>query len=331
MHNTPYSWQQKNWQQLVSRVQRKQLPHALLFVGDNGIGKRQFATAFASALLCPHFEAQGVACKNCHACHLTAAGTHPDLMTITAEPGHAIKIDQIRELTDSANQTALLNGYRVIIIHPATAMNINASNALLKTLEEPSAKTLLILISDLTLNLPATILSRCQKIIFSQPTTDEGLVWLNNNIGLQQPKPDLPLLLDIANGAPLAALDFFNQGYYHFRQEFYTGLVDLSENKKDPVALAEHWQEKETRTLLALLFSWLRDLLRLKTAIDTRLVNSDLQNVLVSLSKKLETNHLLTYIDHLQKIFYYRQTGFNLNQRLLLEELLIKWAQYATC
>lgn len=292
--NTIYPWQQKNWQQLTDTVQKNRLPHALLFVGENGSGKRQFAAAFAAALLCADFPTLGKRCENCHACHLFNAGSHPDLMQIESEPGHAIKIDQIRETTDFVNQTALLNGWRIIIIYPATAMNNNAANALLKTLEEPTPNTLLILISDLSLRLPATVLSRCQKIVFSNPALE------NENL------KNIP-----------------------FRQDFYQALDQLSEGKIDPIELAEQWHEKDSEAILELLFYWVADLLRLKTICDSAiLTNQDMQSVLLKISQKLSMASLLRYSDHLQKITSYRREGLNLNQRLLLEELLIKWVQH---
>ena len=330
MSNGLFQWQQAIWQQLVNAVQKKCLPHALLLIGENGIGKKHLAEIFAAALLCPEFQKVGQRCGNCHACHLSDAQTHPDLMRVESESGHAIKVDQIREVILFVNQTALLSGYRVIIIHPATAMNINAANALLKTLEEPTPDTLLILTSDQSVHLPATIISRCQRIFLQKPTTEQGLNWLKDNV--KDNSVDLPLLLSMANGAPFAALQMLNEGAYTFRQDFYKGLHQLSEQQADPVELAERWQENNSKMVLNLTLSWMRDLLRFKTTQDdTLLCNQDFRQHLIQTSQKFSETHLLDYLDHVQKINGYVRVGCNLNQRLLFEELLIKWTYYAAC
>jgi DNA polymerase-3 subunit delta' len=328
-----YPWQQTNWQQLSDRVKNNCLPHALLLVGDNGVGKKQFATAFASALFCDHFQKTGVTCGNCHSCALSQANTHPDLMRIESEPGHAIKIDQIRDLSHFINQTALLNGYRVIIVSPATAMNNNAANALLKTLEEPTPKTLLLLISDLTLRLPATVLSRCQKIVFQSPTLAQGLTWLQENMPAdkQFSEAELTLGLNLTNGAPLAALELLNNENALFRLEFYQRMSDLIENRHDPIELAEGWKEKNPTIILDLLFSLVQDLLRLKTLEQPTIINHDIQPILAKIGQKLSLAQLLRYSDYMQTVYAYRREGSNLNSRLLLEEILIKWTQHVAC
>ncbi len=101
------------------------------------------------------------------------------------------------------NETAQQGGYRIIVIDPATAMNMNAANALLKTLEEPSPRVLFILISHQSVRLPATIVSRCQKITFAIPETRVALEWLQASGAVAV--DSLPLLLRLAHGAPLAS------------------------------------------------------------------------------------------------------------------------------
>lgn len=160
-----YPWQQSQWQQLLKQHQQRRLPQALLFSGQYGLGKKDFALVLAKLVLC---EAGGEsACDICHSCQLFRAGNHPDFFTIYPEEnGKTIKVDQIRDLTASLNQTAQLNGYQVAVICPAESMNAAAANALLKTLEEPPGPVILILISHRLGGLPITIVSRCQKIAF---------------------------------------------------------------------------------------------------------------------------------------------------------------------
>lgn len=169
-----FPWQQKEWELLLKNKHR--LPHALLFTGNEGVGKKQFALTFASLLLCKQpNDAQP--CGNCHACHLLKANSHPDLILIEPET-NIIKIDQIRDAISLANETAQQGGYKIFIINPANAMNINAANALLKILEEPAPSTLFILISTLNSRLPATISSRCHFPIFGEAMKNTGFCFL---------------------------------------------------------------------------------------------------------------------------------------------------------
>src|SRR5690349_8252481 len=126
---------QRQWDLLMRAFQHHRLPHAVLLIGKSGIGKKYFAEQFAQHVLCN----KHTACGECKSCRLIQADTHPDLIRIgPEESGQMIKIDQIRALIDIANTTSLLGGYRIILIHPASAMNHASANALLKTLEEPT-------------------------------------------------------------------------------------------------------------------------------------------------------------------------------------------------
>jgi len=326
-----FPWQMAQWQQLISAKQRNKLPHALLLLGLQGMGKKEFAIAFAKAILCSEFDAQGHPCQTCHACHLTRANSHPDLLLIEPEQaGRIIKIDQIREVIHLANETSQQGGFKVIIINPASAMNINAANALLKTLEEPALRTIFILLGDPNLRLPATIISRCQKILFARPSTEMALAWL----ALQLPDAtgDLKLLLDLAEGAPLKARDLLASGAMTLRQELYQGLMLLSQKQADPLQLATQWQEADASMFFNLLLSWLKDLLRFQlTDGKAELINKDYQSLFAQLGQKITRQNVLRYIDLAQKSYASIIHSHNLNRQLLLEELFIYWIRYVSC
>src|SRR5690606_13775505 len=115
----------------------------------------------------------------CHACRLVEERTHPDLYWVEPEKaGHAIKVDQIRELGHFISQSGLMNLQRLAVIYPAEAMNVNAANALLKTLEEPAEGAHIILVSHQAGGLPATVRSRCQQILFTKPDKQIAINWL---------------------------------------------------------------------------------------------------------------------------------------------------------
>lgn len=325
-----FPWQTTQWQQLVDAKQAKRLPHALLFLGVDGIGKKEFARTFANTILCNQADSNGNVCRTCHSCRLFQANSHPDFVYIEPEESaRTIKIDQIRNVVEFVNASAMQGGFRVIIIHPANAMNINASNALLKTLEEPSANTLFILISNPNSYLPATIKSRCQKIIFSKPDPATALQWLTSQLKDNTINPEL--LLHLADGAPLKAKNLIDNGTLTLRKDLYQGLYSLSQKQADPLQLTTQIQEFELVTIFDLLFSWARDLLRLKlTHSESELLNSDYNKPLSDLNHKISKDHILQFNDLIQKGYKAIAHSLNLNKQLLLEEIFINWTHYVS-
>lgn len=321
-------WHQGIWDSLLERKQQERLPHAWLFLGADGLGKKQFAEVLASSLLCHSPLSEGFACGQCRGCRLLQADSHPDIKRIEPEEtGQMIKIDQVREVVGFVNETALMSGYRIIVIDPASAMNINAANALLKTLEEPTPKTLIILICNQSMRLPATITSRCQRIIFPKPSQAVALKWLETSCQDTSVKAaELNLLLKIAEGAPLKAKDFLTNGMLSVRQELYQGLLQLSQQQSDPLQFAVRWQEQELQIIFMLLLSWLRDVLCAKvTANSTNLINSDYQTAMEKLIQLFSAEKLLDYIDTVQQTYARFLNSLNVNKQLLLEEIFIRW------
>lgn len=164
-----HTWQQTQWQFLMHAYAQNRLSHAYLLSGDDA-EKLVFAKEFSDFLLCEDPNKKNSACKKCRSCRWMQADSHPDFITVLpAEKNHSIKIDDIRLLTQKTNQTSHCGGMQVVLIAPAEAMPVAASNALLKTLEEPTGHVVLLLVSDQMHSIPATILSRCQKVLFSNP------------------------------------------------------------------------------------------------------------------------------------------------------------------
>ena len=167
----------------------------------------QFAQRFVRGLLCEQ-PVGGDACGHCRRCLLLAAGTHPDLVELTfglrkdGTPRSEIVVDQIRELSARLAMSSQFGGWQIACIDPADALNPAAANALLKTLEEPAARTLLILLADAPWRLPQTIRSRCQRIEFHLPSAAQALAWLQT-AGV----PDAALALAAAGGNPGLAHD----------------------------------------------------------------------------------------------------------------------------
>ncbi len=310
---TPYPWQLEIEQQLLSR--RAQLPHALLFHGIAGIGKKDFACYFAKILLCS--GKKNISCGSCHACQLMDAGNHPDFLLLEPEENSTIiKIDQIRDLTDFVSRTSYQT-CRIVIINPAHQMNLAASNALLKTLEEPPANTFFILISHQALQLPATIRSRCQIINFKKPLESIAAHWLQaQKIDFEKSR----LLLKIAGGAPLLALEYFQQDI----AKLYDEVHQAFSNNKQKLKWAETWAAYSPVLIVKLILLWMKDLIKFQ--IDQKY---DLINVLHR--EQFGTMRAPHYSQLIKLYDLYHQTyatlikNNNLNRQLVLENILLHW------
>lgn len=169
------------WASLQSR--RERLPHALLLIGQKGLGKFALAREFAASLLCESRSIDGTACGHCLACNWFAQGNHPDFRLLQPEalaaaseveegkkkPSQQITIDQIRSLDEFLGVGSHRGGLSIVLINPAEAMNRNAANSILKILEEPPPNILFLLVSGEPSGLLPTIRSRCQTLAVATP------------------------------------------------------------------------------------------------------------------------------------------------------------------
>jgi len=317
-------WQGEMLAELFARQRAGRLPHALLLSGPAGLGKLAFAQAVSAGLMCEQPGEAGEPCGRCKGCQLLAAGTHPDFLQVElGEGARDIKIAQVRELIGHLTLTSQYVGHRVAIINPAERMNVNAANSLLKTLEEPSAGTQLILISSQPSRLLATIRSRCQVIPFRAPATDTAEAWLRAQ-GVAEPA--LPLIL--SGGAPLAALALSESGALERRRALFDDLQGVMRGKGDPLAVAARWAKEEGTELLDWLASWSGDMIRLRMAGGTaHPANPDLAEELRPLAETVDLNCLYGRLD---RVLDARRLGTaSINRQLLLEELFIDWSPLA--
>jgi DNA polymerase-3 subunit delta' len=318
-----YPWQDSLWQQLAGRGQHA---HAYLLHGPKGIGKRALAERLMARLLCQRPEGLD-ACGQCKSCLLLKAGSHPDNYILEPEEADkAIKVDQVRELVSFVVQTAQLGGRKVVLIEPVESMNTNAANALLKSLEEPSGDTVLLLVSHQTSRLLPTIKSRCVQQACPLPCEAMSLAWL------AQALPDCSEeerveLLTLAAGSPLAAVTLQAQGVREQRALVVDGVKKLLKQQQSPTQLAEGWNAIP----LLLLFDWFCDwsslILRYQlTQDEAGLGLVDMRKVLQYLAQKSSQDKVLNIQDWIlaqrQKVL----SKANLNRVLLLEALLVQWA-----
>jgi len=308
---------------LVKRLESIKSPHALLLTGSRGLGKAQLAQELASIALCQAIEGSKP-CGHCKSCHLLHAGSHPDFYRLSPEEGSkVIKIDQVRTLTARVQETAQLQGRKVVVIEPPEALNINAANALLKVLEEPPGDTLFILVSSEPGRLMATIRSRCQPVSVPLPPRDMALAWLQSQPGLEGHSSDL--LLALADGAPLRALSLVRDDLVAVRREVIEALMAIQRGKQHPVEIAGHWSA-DTLHYLDWIQSWLEDLLRYSQSEEISLLkNKDLSELIQQTCQHISLHGLYLYLDQLQQARVMLLSGHNPNKILLLEQLLIQW------
>jgi len=239
-------WHAQAWRTLCARAERGSLPHALLLGGAEGLGKRAFVEAFVRARLCER-PREGFACGACRACALLAAGTHPDRILITFElntegkPRKELVVEQIRTLSARLAMASQLGGWQIVVIDPADAMNPAAANALLKTLEEPTASSLILVVADHPWRLPATIRSRCQRVDFAAPTYEDAQVWLR-----AQGVADATRVLDAAGGNPGRALAFAHSDELQRRDSVARDLAALARGRASVYEIAHAWSADES-------------------------------------------------------------------------------------
>lgn len=321
-----YVWHDTVWQQLWQQPER--LPHALLLHGPEGTGKRQFARAVAARVLCQSPATDGYACGHCASCHWLEQDSHPDFFLLSPDSGEEaeaegdkpqkrksawITVEQVRGLVDLTALSKHQGGWRVVIVEPAEQLNLNAANALLKTLEEPSERTLFLLVSSRLNRVMPTIRSRCLKLALPAPDLPQAESWLR-----EQGVAQSAALLHEAGGAPLLALDLAEPAYREQADWLLQSLVQGPQ--MDALLVAEKLQDMPIATCVDIVQKWLFDLLQ------TRLVKAGrfypgYANNLQALVKSVNLNKLTALMETAQRI---RRSAYHpLNARLVQEELLL--------
>ncbi len=314
---------------------RNRVPHAYLFTGPEGIGKKLTALTLAKALNC--LVTSDDACETCKSCYKINKGCHPDVEIIEAE-GQFIKIDQIRELQKQVGYKPFEGRKKVSILNNAERLNLEAANALLKTLEEPPPDTVFILVSSSPGALLPTIVSRCQLIRFSPlglQRTEQFLVEKGVATG-----PKAHLLAALSEGRPGKALNMDIDKILSLREQILE-LMDLmipdGDQRTDPQhtlpdsgikvlpgKIEEFTRDRDqTEELLDFLLVFYRDLLLLSEQGDPGfLANQDLISLLERYKTRLSSQKILKICRDIYQTKVNLQ--HNANLQLALEDLFLK-------
>ena len=308
--------------ELLTRVvHTKRLAHAYVFSGLEGIGKRLTALALAKNLLCS--SGGGKSCGTCSACIQVDRGSHPDLMIIEPEKG-VITIDSIRNLKRELSRKSFSGGYKVCLIDDAEKMNLQAENALLKTLEEPTPDTVIILITGKPYRLLPTVLSRCQHLKF-QPLAlfDASELIMAGVAGVE--REDSLLMASLTGGSPGKAFTLRVGQLKGLRDSWInqSKFFARSENEKFFVKEENFLSDKEDVDLkLNLLRLWYRDLVLYKIYGNVDCVlNKDKTEEIASQSSAFSLEKLLNALLGTEK--YSTKLEYNANPQLTLEAILM--------
>ena len=326
---------ERTWKSLQAR--RQQMPHALMLIGQRGLGKFELAKQFTASLLCEQPKEAGVACGKCLPCNWYAQGNHPDFRLLQPaafseevetddtrkKASQQITIDQVRELDDFLSVGTHRDGLRIILINPTEAMNRSTANSLLKSLEEPTPSTLFLLISSEPLRLLPTLRSRCQIVPIRLPEPSIAAKVLAEE-GVQQPERWLAL----AGGAPGLAIEIAASGQ--------TGLIDLliqraSEgNQANPLVVAAELDKQikeskgrvQLKSVVDFFQKWMIDLTMAQNQLSPRYFLQQ-QSTIISLAAMIPQIRLLHAYRAL--LISRREAEQPLNSRLFLEGLLMDY------
>ncbi|PKN32715.1 MAG: DNA polymerase III subunit delta' [Deltaproteobacteria bacterium HGW-Deltaproteobacteria-19] len=300
------------------------IAHAYLFRGMDGVGKRAVAETFAKALNCSRMEDD--ACGECPSCRKFDSGNHPDVVIIRPV-GPFIRIGEVRTLQDQMGFRPLEGGRRVFLILEADRMNEPAANALLKTLEEPSPRNHLILVTSRPHRLPSTILSRCQHLPFNPLQTEAIALFLREHMDFSEAQA--ATLASSAGGSIGRALEMAREDDIRIRDGIMDAVAETLQNRTAPprpILLASLGKDREeVLRRLDMVRLFLRDLLVWKeTERRDLLLYGDRLGLIGPLSEALSGRELIARLDAVNRTR--RAVEQNANRPLALEAMVLQWA-----
>ena len=325
-----YPWQTKIWQ-LVNQDDKRRA-HALLLHGRVGIGKYDFSLELSQAILCAHKDNLGHACGMCSSCNWFNEECHPDFRLLSPEQESnvdeegvnvkktkkktQISVAQIRDLSDFLSMSSHRSeGSRIVLIHPAEALNLASANALLKMLEEPAEGVIFILVAHQLQKLLPTIISRCQKISMPMPTDAQALAWLDEQ-GVKNAREQLAYL----DGSPIKV---FNEQLQFSQLNEIWRLLALG-SKLQPHIAAPALIANSVESGIIALQKWIYDIVALRLSHQIR-YHAMHTTALQALADKVNLSSLFQLqkkIEGLRKLALHP-----LNHELQMESLLLEYTR----
>lgn len=320
----PWPWQSDAYHQLVQRRQQGRFPHALMLLGPAGVGKRQLSVALASLLLCeePVNRGEGVtACGECKQCRLLAGEGHPDARRLMpTDQSRYIRIHQVRALSSFVMESPQVARRKVAVIERSDQLNLNAANALLKTLEEPPADTFLLVLQREGQPVLPTIRSRCQILRVAAPGTAEAKQWL------AQRRPEcvdaLEQALRWAGGAPLEALRLLEADRPGQRAQCLKALQQALKSEITMSEAAKPFLAMPLTEALDLLQGWALDLARAGAA-PGAVADSEAAPMLRFLAGRRHPSELTAIHESIMAVR--RGLDYNVNPELEVIGILERW------
>jgi DNA polymerase III subunit delta' len=309
-------WLEDAQQRMRLAMRNGRLPHSLLLLSVPGLGAEQLATWMTALVLC---ESPGERpCGVCVSCRLLQSDSHPDVHGVRLEEdAQQIKVDQVRGLIESLALKSYRGGYKVGVIEGAETLNANGANAFLKTLEEPTADTMLIMIARPTHRLPATIASRCLRLVLRPPSKAVATTWL------QKQSPDVKAwdaALALAGSAPLLALQLDAAGLAVLDADMQQSLAELAAGSVDITLLADRWLRSNPGVRITWLENWITQ--RVQASLGTATSHQTAEPVrLPAALLKPKIRALFELLDAARETRRLASTG--MNQQLAIEALLV--------
>lgn len=236
----PYPWLANLYAQLREQLVADRLGHALLICGPRGTGRHRLARELIAAGVCR--QPADVACGTCRDCAQLRSGAHPDVLSIAPPEGRrTIPVETLREVLGALSLSRHYGRRRFVLIDPADALGESGVNALLKTIEEPPAQTVIVMISERPTELRATLRSRCRIHRVGMPATDVVRRWLAEQ---RVDEGRLDALMLASGGAPLEALSLARDGMDTVAQ-WLEAVAAVEEGRQLPHEFAANFRDAE--------------------------------------------------------------------------------------
>jgi DNA polymerase III subunit delta' len=310
--------------QYLAHLDLELLHHAFLIGGKEGVGKKNFSFLLSQLILCKE-KHEYFPCNACQPCKLFNTSNHPDFYTIKMEEGKKkISINQIKELQTNFYESSFLNGNKIFLIENAEFLSKDASDSLLKILEEPPENTYFIITSHRAKQLSATIQSRCSEVFINNPQKQEIENWLRQENTSDE---NVKLALNLALGRPLKITELLDNNILDSRNNFISEMSQLIKKGKNIISLSEEWP-KDKRALvfkLEWMSNLMMDAIRYQMTGDEKEIQIDTSAISMYLGQKVEFNILFELLTETNTLWSLFTEGTNLKEEYQLQSLFVNW------